>query len=276
MILTTAVRDALADQIDTLVNVSGPGSLLFETSGDVEVATIVFQNPAFGSAASGVITLLGVTLSDTSATGGTTVQATGEDGASLNQWELTVGTGGTEIIISSTIVGATDQVDLTGEAAPPFERVPRLDLHLVAAGGPKILLASERPIEPGRRHLQSIASRDRVRGVEMTLELARYPSAQIDRHSSVSLLRIDRDPELPRPGAARERHVHELVAGLLHQRLDQLPHLLRDVPIHNIASRNRKSGPEPTFDNTQHDCRQASSRPPKSPPRRGENRRLLM
>lgn len=113
MILTTAVRNALADQIDTLVNVSGPGSLLFETSGDVEVATIVFQNPAFDSGASGVITLQGVTLSDTSATGGTTVQATGEDGASLNQWEVTVGTGGTEIIISSTIVGATDQVDLT-------------------------------------------------------------------------------------------------------------------------------------------------------------------
>lgn len=113
MILTTALRNAIGDQIDTLVNVSGPGSLLFETGGDAEVATIVFQNPAFGSAAAGVITLLGVTLSDSSATGGTTVQATGEDGASLDQWEVTVGTSGTEIIISSTVVGATDQVDLT-------------------------------------------------------------------------------------------------------------------------------------------------------------------
>lgn len=113
MILETAVRNALGDQIDTLVNVSGPGALLFETVGDVEVATITFQNPAFGAAAAGVITLLGVTLSDTSATGGTTVQASGEDGASLKQWEVTVGTSGTEIIISSTVVAATDQVDLT-------------------------------------------------------------------------------------------------------------------------------------------------------------------
>lgn len=113
MILETAVRNALADNIDTLVNVSGPGELQFETSGDVEVATIVFQNPAFDAAAAGVITLQGVTLSDSSATGGVTVQASGFDGGALKQWEVTVGTGGTEIIISSTTVGASDQVDLT-------------------------------------------------------------------------------------------------------------------------------------------------------------------
>ena len=71
------------------------------------------QNPAFGAASTGVITLLGVTLSDTSATGGTTVQFTGANGTPTDQWELTVGTSGTEIIISSTVVTATDQVDLT-------------------------------------------------------------------------------------------------------------------------------------------------------------------
>ncbi len=114
MNLEAALRNVLADAIDTAFNVSGPGSLLFETSGDAEVATMAsVQNPAFGAAAAGVITLLGVTLSDTSATGGTTVQFSGRDGASLKQWELTVGTSGTEIIISSTVVGATDQVDLT-------------------------------------------------------------------------------------------------------------------------------------------------------------------
>lgn len=114
MILELGLRNTLADAIDTAFNVTGPGTLLFETSGDVEVATLAsVQNPAFGAAAAGVITLLGVTLSDTSATGGTTTQFSGRNGAALKQWELTVGTGGTEIIISSTIVGATDQVDLT-------------------------------------------------------------------------------------------------------------------------------------------------------------------
>ena len=114
MILVTTLQNLLADAIDTNFNISGPGSLLFETSGDAEVATMAsVQNPAFGAAAAGVITLLGVTLSDTSATGGTTVQFTGANGAPTDQWELTVGTSGTEIIISSTVVAATDQVDLT-------------------------------------------------------------------------------------------------------------------------------------------------------------------
>jgi len=114
MILETALRNALADAIDTSFNVSGPGDLVFETVGDVAVATLAsVQNPAFGAASAGVITLLGVTLSDSSAAGGTTVQFSGYDGAAAKQWELTVGVAATEIIISSTVVAATDQVDLT-------------------------------------------------------------------------------------------------------------------------------------------------------------------
>lgn len=114
MILETALRNTLGDAIDTSFNVTGPGDLVFEDVSDVAVATMAsVQNPAFGAAAAGVITLLGVTLSDLSAVGGTTVQFSGFDGAAAKQWELTVGTGGTEIIISSTVVAATDQVDLT-------------------------------------------------------------------------------------------------------------------------------------------------------------------
>ena len=114
MILETALRNVLGDAIDTEINTgAGTSTLKFETGGDVEVATIDLQNPAFGAAAAGVITLLGVTLSDTSATGGTTAQASVFDRDVSKQFELTVGTSGTEIIISSTVVGATDQVDLT-------------------------------------------------------------------------------------------------------------------------------------------------------------------
>jgi len=114
MILETALRNVLADAIDNEINTgAGTATFVFETSGDVEVATIDLQNPAFGAAAAGVITLLGVPLSDTSATGGTTVQASVFDRDTTKQFELTVGTSGTEIIISSTVIGATDQVDLT-------------------------------------------------------------------------------------------------------------------------------------------------------------------
>lgn len=114
MILETALRNILADAIDNEINTgAGVATFVFETSGDVEVATIDLQNPAFGAAAAGVITLAGVPLSDTSATGGTTVQASVFDRDVSKQFELTVGTSGTEIIISSTLIGATDQVDLT-------------------------------------------------------------------------------------------------------------------------------------------------------------------
>jgi hypothetical protein len=114
MILETALRNVLADAIDNEINTgAGTATFVFETSGDVEVATIDLQNPAFGAAAAGVITLQGVPLSDLSATGGTTVQASVYDRDTTKQFELTVGTSGTEIIISSTVIGATDQVDLT-------------------------------------------------------------------------------------------------------------------------------------------------------------------
>lgn len=114
MILETALRNVLGDAIDAEINTgAGTANLIFETSGDAEVATIALQNPAFGASAAGVITLQGVPLSDVSATGGTTVQASVEDRDGTKQFELTVGTSATEIIISSTVVAATDQVDLT-------------------------------------------------------------------------------------------------------------------------------------------------------------------
>jgi len=114
MILELVLQNILADQIDTEVNTGvGTSNMKFETSGDVEVATIDFQNPAFNAAVIGVLTLQGVTLSDTSATGGTTVQASIFDRDGTKQWENTVGTSGTEIIITSTVIAATEQVDLT-------------------------------------------------------------------------------------------------------------------------------------------------------------------
>lgn len=114
MILETVLQNVLADAIDNEINTGvGTAELRFETSGDVEVATISLQNPAFGPAAAGVITLQGVPLSDLSATGGTTAQASIYDRDATKQLEMTVGTSGTEIIISSTVIGATDQVDLT-------------------------------------------------------------------------------------------------------------------------------------------------------------------
>lgn len=70
---SVGIRNSDANAVGTATNVGTTqtgGAVVFMTSGDVEVATMRMSNPAFGSAASGVITANAIT-SDSSATGGT-------------------------------------------------------------------------------------------------------------------------------------------------------------------------------------------------------------
>jgi hypothetical protein len=108
--LATAGRNAACNAVVDLIDAgSGAGSLVFRTSGDVEVATLTFSDPAFGNAATGVATASAIT-SDTSATGGTTTKATLQDSDSNIVITATVGTSGSDINLSSTVIGATDTV----------------------------------------------------------------------------------------------------------------------------------------------------------------------
>ena len=112
--LETVLRNILADAIDTELNTgAGTSNMKLETSGDVEVATINFQNPAFGAAAVGVITLAGVPLSDTSATGGTVAQFSLFDRDGTKQLEGVVAVTGQDLDLSSLSVGVGDTVELT-------------------------------------------------------------------------------------------------------------------------------------------------------------------
>jgi hypothetical protein len=110
----TAVRDVLADAIDTAVNASGAGNCVFDTSGDVEVATIVLSATAFGASSSGTITLASTT-DDTSATGGTVAKFKFETGASTRIFggTVTAPAGGGDMEMSSLSVGAGDTVSIT-------------------------------------------------------------------------------------------------------------------------------------------------------------------
>lgn len=115
--LGSALRDAIADAVDDYINGGTAATLEFQTSGDIEVATLTLGDPAFGAASSAVITLAGTPLSDTNATGGTmakfvikrdsTVALTGTvstSGADINfAGGVTVGAGDTVTLTSFTI-----------------------------------------------------------------------------------------------------------------------------------------------------------------------------
>ena len=111
--LETSVRNAAADAIDTEIGTAG--YLEFQTGAQVEVATITFQNPAFGAAIVGVITMAGQPLQDTNATGNAGAVDAFQIFASGAVLKITgtVSTSGADINMSSLVVGATDTVELT-------------------------------------------------------------------------------------------------------------------------------------------------------------------
>jgi len=114
MVLETAARSALADAFDDYVNTgAGTANMKLETSGDVEIATFNFQNPAFGAAASGVITLAGTPIEDSSATGGTVAQASIYNRNGTKVCEMVAATSGQEVTVSSTSIAAAEVVTLT-------------------------------------------------------------------------------------------------------------------------------------------------------------------
>ena len=110
---TTATRNTLADAIDTAIATSG--KLLIMTSGDVEVATIALSATAFGVASTGTITLSGVPLSDSSATGGTAALFKFETSGATEIFRGTVTAtgGGGDITLTSVTIAATDTVTIT-------------------------------------------------------------------------------------------------------------------------------------------------------------------
>lgn len=113
----TAVRNGLADYIDDQVNVgTNPGTLVFQTSGDVEVATCTFSATAFGAATNGVITANAIS-DDINATGGTVTKFRIYNGditpAEVLSGTVTATGGGGDIELSSTTIGAGDTVSIT-------------------------------------------------------------------------------------------------------------------------------------------------------------------
>lgn len=115
--LATTMRDAIADAVDARINSGGgAGYLEFQTSGDVEVATITFEATAFGDSSTGVITMASAPKSDTNATGGTMAKWKIYDNGAPGDLLITgsVGTSGEDINFAGGLtVGVGDTVTLT-------------------------------------------------------------------------------------------------------------------------------------------------------------------
>lgn len=109
----TAVRNAIADAVVDSIDSGGAGSLIFQTSGDVEVATLTFSATAFGAASGGTATAAAIT-SDTSATGGTVAKFKIQNGSAADAgFAGAVSTSGSDINLSSLTVGAGDTVSIS-------------------------------------------------------------------------------------------------------------------------------------------------------------------
>ncbi len=111
----TSVRNAIADTVVDLLDAgAGAGTLEFQTSGNVEVATLTFSDPAFGAASSAVATASAITA-DSSATGGTIAKAVGKDSAGNTVFtcSVTATSGGGDIELNSVSVSASQRVEVS-------------------------------------------------------------------------------------------------------------------------------------------------------------------
>ena len=113
--LETSARNAAANAVVDLVDAgAGAGTIEIQTSGDVEVATLTFSDPAFDDAAAGVATANAIT-SASSATGGTAAKFVVKDsnGTAVFSGTVTATSGGGDIELSSTTIGAGSTVSLS-------------------------------------------------------------------------------------------------------------------------------------------------------------------
>lgn len=102
----TATRNALADQVDTLVN-TGAGTALFRLRASTTTITdFSLQNPAFGAASSGTITLQGTPIVAAAGASGTVdnFQVLDRDGTLVFSGSVTAGGGGGDVTIDNTSV----------------------------------------------------------------------------------------------------------------------------------------------------------------------------
>ena len=116
LVHSTTIRNGLADYVVDAIDAGAGanGRLEFQTSGDVEVATVTFSATAFGAASSGTATANAITA-DSSATGGVVAKFVIYDepitgGNIILSGTVTATSGGGDIELSSTTIAPGDSV----------------------------------------------------------------------------------------------------------------------------------------------------------------------
>ena len=109
---STTIRDGIANLVVDAIDAGGAGTLEFQTSGDVEVATLTFAATAFGASSSCTAPAPALTA-DTDATGGTVAKFVVKSGGAATIFSGAVATVDSDINLSSLTVGAGDTVSIS-------------------------------------------------------------------------------------------------------------------------------------------------------------------
>ncbi|ULQ45880.1 hypothetical protein JN531_012295 [Flagellatimonas centrodinii] len=116
---SNAARNAMADAVDAQVNTGSADAsgdfVLIASGGPTDLVSIVLQDPAFGAAASGVITLAGTPLSNTASATGTTdtFEIRDKDNGVVIDGTVTATGGGGDVEIDNTSIASGQTVELS-------------------------------------------------------------------------------------------------------------------------------------------------------------------
>jgi hypothetical protein len=112
----TALRSVLADAVDNYINTTGGGTAtIVLRQSTTDIVSFDLANPAFGAAASGVITLASTPISATAGAAGTVDNAEINDrgGAQAVACSVTGSGGGGDIEVSNTNIANGQDCELT-------------------------------------------------------------------------------------------------------------------------------------------------------------------
>lgn len=115
LVHVTAVRNALADEVVDRIDLgttNAQGKVRIQTAADATLVDIDLANPAFGAAASGTATALGVPHEGTATATGTAAKfrVLDRDDGEIFQGTVTATSGGGDMELSSTSITTNDVV----------------------------------------------------------------------------------------------------------------------------------------------------------------------